>query len=67
MSTVWPIADVPDPDGPAAGRDFSQWPLPIGEVKLRDDLTYVHAPQGDRFSVEDFWRIQTNGWNCWTG
>lgn len=36
---------------------YADWPLPVGRVRHRHDLTFVHSAEPGGFSVDDFRRI----------
>jgi hypothetical protein len=47
-------ASTDDPDAQPA---FAHWPVPVGQLKTRGELTFVHSSEPGGFSVEEFFRI----------
>jgi Uma2 family endonuclease len=63
MTTVWGSANESGrgKGGPAGRQAFTNWPLPIGDIKTRHGLTFVYSSEPGGFSPEDLLRLPCDG------
>lgn len=48
------IDDRRTPETSPTRQTFAHWPVPVGRVKIDRDLTFIHSPEQDGYSIDEF-------------